>query len=94
VRAARPSTSSTAGHANYKLRGVMICGLCGRRMSGKWNNDQAYYLCRYPTEYALANRITHPKNVYLREADVLGRVEVPRGFRTVHPLGWTSGKVK
>ena len=21
-------------------------------------------------------------------------VEVPRGFRTVHPLGWTSGKVK
>jgi hypothetical protein len=20
--------------------------------------------------------------------------EVPRGFRTVHPLGWTSGKVK
>ena len=22
------------------------------------------------------------------------RSEVPRGFRTVHPLGWTSGKVK
>ena len=21
-------------------------------------------------------------------------VEVPRGFRTVHPLGWASGKVK
>ena len=21
-------------------------------------------------------------------------IEVPRGFRTVHPLGWTSGKVK
>jgi hypothetical protein len=20
--------------------------------------------------------------------------EVPRGFRTVHPIGWTSGKVK
>jgi site-specific DNA recombinase len=53
----------------------MICGLCGRRMSGKWNNDQAYYLCRYPVEYALANRITHPKNVYLREADVLGHVD-------------------
>jgi site-specific DNA recombinase len=59
----------------YALRGVMVCGLCGRRMSGKWNNDQAYYLCRYPTEYALANRITHPKNVYLREADVLGQVD-------------------
>src|SRR5690242_1085848 len=23
-----------------------------------------------------------------------GGREVPRGFRTVHPLGWTSGKVK
>ena len=60
---------------HYALRGVMLCGLCGRRMSGKWNNDQAYYLCRFPAEYALANRITHPKNVYLREADVLGQVD-------------------
>ena len=32
-------------------------------MSGKWNNDQAYYLCRFPTEYALANHVSHPKNV-------------------------------
>jgi len=24
----------------------------------------------------------------------LRRVEVPRTFRTVHPIGWTSGKVK
>jgi site-specific DNA recombinase len=43
----------------------MLCGLRGRRMSGKWNNDQAYYLCRFPTEYALANQVSHPKNVYL-----------------------------
>ena len=42
-------------------------------MSGKWNNGQAYYLCRFPTEYALANRVSHPKNVYLKEADVLGQ---------------------
>lgn len=60
---------------HYALRGVMLCGLGGRRMSGKWNNDQAYYPCRFPIEYALANRITHPKNVYLREADVLGQVD-------------------
>jgi len=53
----------------------MVCGLCGRRMSGKWNNDQAYYLSRFPIEYALANHITHPKNVYLREADMLGQVD-------------------
>ena len=59
----------------YALRGVMLCGLCGRRMSGKWNNDQAYYLCRFPAEYALANKVDHPKNVYLREADVLGHLD-------------------
>ncbi len=40
----------------------------------KWNNGQAYYLCRYLAKYALANRVSHPKHVYLREADVLGQV--------------------
>jgi site-specific DNA recombinase len=59
----------------YALRGILLCGVCDRRMSGKWNNDQAYYCCRYPTEYALANSISHPKTVYLREADVLGRLD-------------------
>jgi DNA invertase Pin-like site-specific DNA recombinase len=59
----------------YPLRGVLLCGLCGRRMGAKWNNDQAYYLCRYPAEYALANKVDHPRNVYLREADVLGHVD-------------------
>jgi hypothetical protein len=29
-----------------------------------------------------------------RSAAHPGRPGVPRGFRTVHPLGWTSGKVK
>jgi site-specific DNA recombinase len=57
------------------LRGVLHCGLCGRKMSGKWNNGQAYYLCRFPTEYALASRVSHPKNVYLKESDVLGHVD-------------------
>jgi site-specific DNA recombinase len=59
----------------YALRGVLHCGLCGRRMSGKWNNAQTYYLCRFPAEYALANLVSHPKNVYLKEADVLGHVD-------------------
>ena len=60
---------------SYSLRGVLLCGLCGRRMSGNWNNGQTYYRCRYPSEYALANKVSHPKTVYLREADVLGRVD-------------------
>ena len=27
------------------------------------------------------------------DIDQHGQAEVPRGFRTVHPLGWMSGKV-
>ncbi|GHJ54321.1 hypothetical protein Nm8I071_36280 [Nonomuraea sp. TT08I-71] len=27
----------------------------------------AYYRCRFPQEYALANEVEHPRNVYLRE---------------------------
>jgi len=76
--AGRGSKTQHRPHARpraYALRGVLQCGLCGRKMSGKWNNKQAYYLCRFPAEYALANRVAHPKHVYLREADLLGQVE-------------------
>ena len=59
----------------YALRGVLLCGLCDRRMTGNWNNHQAYYRCRFPAEHALANRVDHPKTVYLREAEVLHLVE-------------------
>jgi site-specific DNA recombinase len=59
----------------YALRGVLHCGLCGRRMSAQMNNDQVYYRCRFPAEYALANRVDHPKTVYVKEADVLGHVD-------------------
>jgi site-specific DNA recombinase len=60
----------------YLLRGMLLCGICGRRMSGQHNHDQAYYRCRYPTEYALANDVDHPRTVYLREADVVPQLDV------------------
>jgi site-specific DNA recombinase len=59
----------------YAYRGVLFCGYCDRRMQGNWNNDQAYYRCRFPAEYALANRVEHPKTVYLREAAILDEVD-------------------
>ena len=36
-------------------------------MQGQWINEASYYRCRFPTEYALANKIDHPRNVYVRE---------------------------
>jgi hypothetical protein len=79
----------------YALRSVIFCGLCDRRMSGKWNNDQAYYLCRFPTEYALAKGL-HPglqlrdlRHLDLQRRDdlVLLRQQLPQPYiRGTQPL--------
>jgi hypothetical protein len=63
ARSAGPERSLRA----YVFRGLLRCGICNRLMQGAWNNDEAYYRCRIPEEYATANRIAHPRNVYLRE---------------------------
>ena len=55
----------------YLLRRLLHCGVCQRRMQGSWNNDRAYYRCRYPAEYALANQVHHPKTVYVKEGDIV-----------------------
>jgi site-specific DNA recombinase len=44
-------------------------------MQGSWNNDQSYYRCTYPNEYARTNNIDHPRVVYLREAEILSELD-------------------
>ncbi|WP_232534335.1 hypothetical protein [Plantactinospora sp. KBS50] len=34
-------------------------------------HETAYYRCRYPNEYALANHVQHPRNVYVAERDIV-----------------------
>lgn len=36
-------------------------------MQGNWFHDAAVYRCRYPREYAVANSLEHPTNVFLKE---------------------------
>ena len=67
----RPRTSPRP----YVLRGLLFCGICTRRMQGSWNNDQAYYRCTYPSEYARTNNVHHPRVVYLREAEILPELD-------------------
>ena len=67
----RPRTSPRT----YALRGVLFCGICHRRMQGTWNNDQPYYRCTFPSEYAQTNKIRHPRTVYLREIEVLPELD-------------------
>lgn len=55
----------------YVLRGLVHCGLCGRRMQGQQSRELLFYRCRFPNEYGLANKVEHPRNVYLAERDLL-----------------------
>jgi site-specific DNA recombinase len=59
---------------SYAFGGAVFCGVCQRRMQGQWINRAPYYRCRFPAEYALANKVSHPRNVYLREDAFAARV--------------------
>jgi hypothetical protein len=59
----------------YQLRGLLFCGICERRMQSHWIDGRDYYRCRFPQEYALANKIKHPSNVYLREDVVVPKLD-------------------
>jgi site-specific DNA recombinase len=51
----------------YMLRGLLSCGVCGRRMGGHTIRAETRYRCRYPLEYSLANEVDHPRTVLVRE---------------------------
>ncbi|MER7010330.1 recombinase family protein [Saccharopolyspora sp. NPDC000359] len=59
----------------YVLKGVIYHASCQRRMQGQYNHERAYYRCRYMQEYALANKLDHPRNVYIREIDILPELD-------------------
>ena len=58
----------------YVLSGMVRCAVCGRRMQGSWNNNQPYYRCKFPTEYAVSEE-QHAKTIYVREASILPPVD-------------------
>ncbi len=73
-RAARSATGQRGPRRSprpYSLRGIVYCGICGRRMQGSWNNDADYYRCVFLREYAAKNKIDHPRAVYLREDQLI-----------------------
>ncbi|WP_405090257.1 recombinase family protein [Micromonospora sp. NBC_01392] len=67
----RTGTRQRKTRRPYILRGLMLCGLCGRKMQSHQAHETAYYRCRYPNEYALANHVQHPRNVYVAERDIV-----------------------
>lgn len=69
VRKARPTSQP------FALHGLVVCALCQRKMQGSANHGRAHYRCRYPSEYAMANELDHPRNVCVREDQILGPLD-------------------
>jgi site-specific DNA recombinase len=70
TRRARTATAPKRAHRSrhpYIFKSLVFCGICERKMQGQHSHGVAYYRCRYPQEYALANHIEHPRNVIMRE---------------------------
>jgi site-specific DNA recombinase len=82
----------------YLFKGVVYCRVCKRKMQGQHSHGVAYYRCRFPQEYALANAIDHPRNVIMREDVMVGPLDArlasafdPVGRRrTIHALADVS----
>jgi site-specific DNA recombinase len=55
-------------------------------MIGSFNNGRNHYRCTYSAEYADANRLAHPRSLYLREDKIIELVDpwVQRAFSTAN----------
>jgi site-specific DNA recombinase len=71
---------------SYAFSGLLFCGLCDRRMIGSFDNGRNHYRCTYSSEYADANRLAHPRSLYLREDKIVELVDpwIRRAFSTAN----------
>jgi len=69
MRAARPTANGS--RRRYRLRGLVACGWCGRRMDAHWVNHRAGYRCRHGHTSARPRRPDLPQNLYTREDRLL-----------------------
>ena len=72
LRAARKCKDG-ATHT-YVLAGLVQCRLCGRRMDSHWVNGRAGYRCRHGHHSAQTRPADAPRNLYVREDELLARL--------------------
>jgi len=60
-RASRPTADGST--RTYLLAGLLVCGLCGRRMDAHWVNHRAGYRCRHGRTSAKRVAEQHPKTL-------------------------------
>ncbi|UGQ13542.1 recombinase family protein [Yinghuangia sp. ASG 101] len=64
------ATARTPGRT-YLLAGMLVCGVCGRRMESCWANSKPSYRCRHGFSSATTPDPARLKNAYIREALLL-----------------------
>ncbi|WP_231648451.1 recombinase family protein [Saccharothrix sp. NRRL B-16348] len=72
VRAARPT--GDGGSRVYLLAGLVVCGICGRRMDSNWVHGRASYRCRHGRTTAQVPAPGAPKILYWREDRLLAAI--------------------
>jgi len=58
----------------YLLAGLLRCGTCGRRLESAWSNGKPAYRCRHGYTSAARPDPGRPKNLYVREDQILPRL--------------------
>ncbi|WP_409187003.1 recombinase family protein [Amycolatopsis sp. VS8301801F10] len=69
IRAER--RTKDGGTREYALSGLVVCGLCGRRMEAHWVHGRPGYRCRHGYSTATPRPKDGPRNVYVREEHLL-----------------------
>jgi site-specific DNA recombinase len=60
-----------ANPRRYQLTGLVICGLCGRRMEGHWAHGRARYRCRHGHTSARDAQPDRMAALYVRDDQIL-----------------------
>lgn len=69
IRADRPTKDGEV--RRYVLAGLVVCGVCGRRMDAHWVHGRPGYRCRHGYTSAKPRPTSAPANVYHREDHLL-----------------------
>ncbi|WP_034271268.1 zinc ribbon domain-containing protein [Haloechinothrix halophila] len=77
VRAARPTADGTT--RTYLLTGLVLCGVCERRMEAHWVHGRAGYRCRHGQTSSQRRALPRVKNVYVREDQLLAALAEQQG---------------
>lgn len=77
VRAQAVHTAPTLADGiprDYRLAGLVYCGICGRLMDSHWVHGRAGYRCRHGRTSAQPASPNRPKILYVREDQLLDRI--------------------